>query len=48
LAGEIMTLTNEQKADAQIKFFEKLTSYSLKKNGSIYVKPDLEKNDKNI
>jgi hypothetical protein len=41
-----MTLTNEEKADAQIKLFEKLTSYSLKKKGSVYVKPDLEKIDK--
>ena len=41
-----MSLTNEQKADAQIKLFEKLTSYSLKRKGSVYVKPDLEKIDK--
>ena len=41
-----MSLTNEQKADAQIKLFEKLTSFSLKRKGSVYVKPDLEKIDK--
>lgn len=41
-----MSLTNKQKADAQIKLFEKLTSYSLKRKGSVYVKPDLEKIDK--
>lgn len=41
-----MSLTNEQKADAQIKLFEKLTSYSLKGKGSVYAKPDLEKFDK--
>ncbi len=41
-----MGLTNEQKADAQIKLFEKLTSYSLERKGSVYVKPDLEKIDK--
>jgi len=41
-----MSLTNEQKADAQIKLFEKLTSYSLKRKGSAYVKPNLEKIDK--
>lgn len=41
-----MSLTNEQKADAQIKLFEKLTSYSLERKGSVYVKPNLEKIDK--
>lgn len=41
-----MGLTDEEKADAQIKLFEKLTSYSLKSKGSVYVKPDLEKIDK--
>ena len=41
-----MTFTNEEKADAQIKLFEKLTSCSLKKKGSVYVNPNLEKIDK--
>jgi hypothetical protein len=41
-----MALTNEEKADAQLKLFEKLTSYSLQRKGSVYVKPDLEKIDK--
>lgn len=38
-----MTLTNEEIADAQIKLFEKLTSYSLQKKGSVFLKTDLEK-----